>query len=89
MLKAAQGCSGLLRLGTALHSYSSGLLIHRLGYSHACLGLKVEMEFREVKFSVRVMRHFEGFSKCIKRFCFLCLRVGALLVIYIIYINYL
>jgi hypothetical protein len=27
-------CSGLLRLGTVLHSHSSGLLIHRSGHSH-------------------------------------------------------
>jgi hypothetical protein len=57
MLKAAPGCSGLLRLGTALHSYSSGLLIHRSGCSHVCSGLKAEMEFGEVKFGVRVIRH--------------------------------
>ena len=31
--------------------------------------------------------HFEGFSKRIKRFCFLCLRVGALLVIHIVYVD--
>jgi hypothetical protein len=54
MLRAAQG---LLRLGTVLHSHSSGLLIHRSGYSHVCSGLKVEMEFGEVKIGVRVMRH--------------------------------
>ena len=54
MLRDAQGCSGLLRLGTALHSHSSGLLIHRSVYSHVCSGLEVEMEFGEVKISVRV-----------------------------------
>jgi hypothetical protein len=47
-------CSRLLRLGTALHSHSSGLLIHRSGYSHVCSGLEVEMEFVEVKIGVRV-----------------------------------
>jgi hypothetical protein len=45
-------CSGLLRLGTALHSHSSGLLIHRSGFSHVCSGLKEEMEFGEVKIRV-------------------------------------
>jgi hypothetical protein len=54
MLRDAQGRSGLLRLGTALHSHSSGLLIHRSGYSHVCSGLEVEMEFGEVKIGVRV-----------------------------------
>ncbi len=34
-------CSGRLRLETALHSRSSGLLIHHSGYSYVCLGLKV------------------------------------------------
>jgi hypothetical protein len=52
MLRAAQGCSGLLRLGTVLHSHSSGLLIHRLCYSHMCSGLEVEMEFGEVNIEV-------------------------------------
>jgi hypothetical protein len=45
-------CSGMLRLETALHSYSSGLLIQHSGYSHVCSGLKVEMEFGEVKIRV-------------------------------------
>jgi hypothetical protein len=45
-------CLGLLRLGTVLHSHSSGLLIHRSGYSHVCSGLGVEMEFGEVKIRV-------------------------------------
>jgi hypothetical protein len=31
------------RFGTALHSHSSGLLIHRPGYSHVCSGLEAEM----------------------------------------------
>jgi hypothetical protein len=57
MLRAAQGCSGLLRLGTVLHCYSSGLLIHRSGYSHVCLGLEVEMEFEEVKIGMQVSGH--------------------------------
>ena len=52
MLRVAQGCSGLLRLGTVLHSHSSELLIHRSGYSHLCSGLEVEMEFGEVKIRV-------------------------------------
>jgi hypothetical protein len=43
MLRDAQGCSGLL--------------IHRSGYSHVCSGLKVEMEFGEVKIGVRVWWH--------------------------------
>jgi hypothetical protein len=42
-------CSGLLRLGTVLHSHSSGLLVRRSGCSHVCSGLKVEMEFGEVE----------------------------------------
>jgi hypothetical protein len=50
MLKDAQG---LLRLGTALHSHSSRLLIHHSGYSH------VEMEFGELKIGVRVHWHQE------------------------------
>jgi hypothetical protein len=50
-------CSGLLRLGTVLHSHSSGLLIHRSGYSHVCSGLEVEMEFGEIKIGVRVYWH--------------------------------
>jgi hypothetical protein len=50
MLGAARGCSGLLRLGTALHSHSPGLLINRSGYSHVYTGL----EFGEVKIGVRV-----------------------------------
>jgi hypothetical protein len=42
----AQGrIQSMLRLGTALHSHSSGLLIHRSGCSHVCSGFKVEMEF--------------------------------------------
>jgi hypothetical protein len=45
-------CSGLLRLETALHSHSSGLLIHRPGYSHVRSGLEVEIEFKEVKIRV-------------------------------------
>jgi hypothetical protein len=44
--------SGLLRLGTALHSHSSGLLIHRSGYSYVCSGLEVGMEFGAVKIRV-------------------------------------
>jgi hypothetical protein len=51
MLRAA-----LPRLGTVLHSHSSGLLIHRSGYSHVCSGLEVEMKFGEVKIGVRVLR---------------------------------
>jgi hypothetical protein len=47
-------CSRLLRLRTVLHSHSSGLLIHRLGYSHVCSGLELEMEFVEVKIRVWV-----------------------------------
>jgi hypothetical protein len=39
-----RGPGQLLRLGTVLHSHSSGLLIHRSGYTHVCLGLKVEIE---------------------------------------------
>ena len=61
LLRAYSGllraCSGLLRLGTVLHSHSSGLLIHRSGCSHVCSGLKVETEFGEVKFGVRVYWH--------------------------------
>jgi hypothetical protein len=53
----AQGCSGLLRLGTVLHSHSSGLLIHRSGHSHVRSGLEAEMEFGEVKIRVRVYGH--------------------------------
>ncbi len=45
MLRAAQA-------KTALHSHSSELLIHRSGYSHVCSGLKVEIEFGEVKIRV-------------------------------------
>jgi hypothetical protein len=57
LLRAAQGCSGS---ATVLHSHSSGLLIHRSGYGHVCSGLKVEMEFGEVKIGVRVLGHPEG-----------------------------
>jgi hypothetical protein len=47
-------CSGLLRLGTVLHSHSSGLLIHRSDHSHVRSGLDVKMAFGEVKIGVRV-----------------------------------
>jgi hypothetical protein len=48
-------CSGLLRLGTALHSHSSGLLIHRSCYSYVFSGLEAEMEFGEVKIRVWIV----------------------------------
>ena len=47
----------MFRLGTALQSHSSGLLIHRSGYSHVRSGLKVEIEFEEVKIRVWIYWH--------------------------------
>ncbi len=41
-----------LRQLIVLHSHSSGLLIHRSGYSRVCSDIKMEMEFREVKIRV-------------------------------------
>jgi hypothetical protein len=54
LLRAAQGCSGLLRLRIVLYSHSSGLLIYRSGNSHVCSGLEVKIEFGEIKIGVRV-----------------------------------
>jgi hypothetical protein len=44
--------------------------------------MKVEIPYDNVFFW-----HFEGFYKCIKRFYFLYLRVGAWLIIYIMYVD--
>ncbi|KAF2471345.1 uncharacterized protein BDR25DRAFT_354587 [Lindgomyces ingoldianus] len=52
LLRAAQTCSSLLRLGAGLHRHSSVSLTHGSGFNTGCSGLKTEMDFGEVKIRV-------------------------------------
>ena len=55
LLRAAQGCSGLLRLGTVLYGPQLQAAYSPLKLqSHVCSDLEVEMELGEVKMGVRV-----------------------------------